>query len=284
LLKLILVFGPPGIPRLAEIGIDGPVLAFTLVIALATGVLFGLAPAWHASKLNLVEALSAGERSGSAGQRVAHRFMILVEVSLATVLLIGAGLMLQSVQHLLAVDPGFVTTRVAAFDASLFGERYNSGAKQRQFYREIRRHLSALPGIESVGAISNLPLGGSQSAQFFFLEGISPRAPGEAPMAEIRKITPGYVEAMGIRVLQGRGIADEDAADQPKVCVVNETLARQFFGAADAIGRRLKLINNAAATPWWTIVGVVRDDVVTHWIREPDRKSTCRSRNRRKMK
>jgi putative ABC transport system permease protein len=185
--------------------------------------------------------------------------MVLTEVTLATVLLIGAALMLQSFRRLLAVDPGFTSARVAAFSVSLFGERYNNGAKQRQFYRETRDRLVAVPGMQAAGAISSLPLGGSQDAQWFFIEGIPPRPAGQAPMAETRKITPGYFDTMGIPVQRGRGVADQDLADQPKVCVVNETLARQFFGGDDPIGRRLKLLNDAASTPSWTIVGVVRD-------------------------
>src|SRR6185369_10084453 len=130
----------------------------------------------------------------------------------------------------------------------------------RQFYREARERLSKIPGVRAAAAISNLPLGGVESLGFFFIEGAPPPSAGNAPLAENRKITPGYFETMGVSLRRGRDFTDKDAPDQPNVCIINEAIARTFFSATDPIGKRLKMARtDEEQNPWFTIIGVAGD-------------------------
>ena len=259
--QVILALSPPNIPRLTETTLDGRVFLFSLFISLATGVIFGLAPAWYASKVNLSEALNAESRSGTlAGRHRTYGLLVIAEVALAVVLLSGAGLMLQSFMRLLAVDPGFKPQRVAAFDVGLNGARYEDIGRQRQFYREARERLVKVPGVRAAAAISNLPLGGAENLSFLFIEGTPPPSAGNEPLAENRKITPGYFGTMGVSLLRGRDFTDKDGPDQPNVCIVNESIARTFFSGADPIGKRLKMARtDEEQHPWFTIIGVAGD-------------------------
>src|SRR5437773_1277899 len=259
--QAILAFSPPNIPRLHETTLDGRVFLFSLFISLATGVIFGLAPAWYASKVNLSEALNAESRSGTAaGRHRTHGLLVIAEVALAVILLTGAGLMVQSFMRLLAVDPGFKPRRVAAFDVGLNAASYENFARQRQFYREARERLAKIPGVRAAAAISNLPLGGVENLSFLFIEGAPPPSAANAPLAENRKITPGYFEAMGVSLLRGCDFTDKDGPDQPNVCIINESIARTFFPGADPIGKRLKMARtDEEQHPWFTIIGVAGD-------------------------
>jgi predicted permease len=257
-LPAIIAICPPNIAGLNETKLDGQVLLFTVFVSLVTGVLFGLAPAWHASRINLTGMLNAGGRTGSAaGRGRIQNLLVIAEVALAVALLAGAGLMVQSLLRLQAVDPGFKPEQVAAFDVGLHGGKYDNGDEKRQFYREARERLSALPGIRAVAAISSLPLGGRGSARDFYVEGHPPPSLGGTPNAENREITPGYFDTMGVTMLRGRDFTNHDTAGQLQVCVINETIMRDFFNGADPIGKRLKY--GGEIYPWLTVVGVVRD-------------------------
>jgi putative ABC transport system permease protein len=259
-LPAILALCPPNIARLDETTLDGGVLLFTVFVSLVTGVLFGLAPAWHSSRINLTGMLNAGGRSGAAaGRRRIQNLLVIAEVALAVALLAGAGLMVQSLLRLQSVDPGFKPEQVAAFDVGLHGGKYDGGDEKRQFYREMRERLGALPGIRAVAAISSLPLGGGQeSTRDFYVEGQPPPSLGGTPNAENREITPGYFDTMGVTMLRGRDFTNHDTAGQLQVCIINETTMRDFFHGADPIGKRLKY-GTGETYPWLTVVGVVRD-------------------------
>jgi putative ABC transport system permease protein len=259
-LPAILALCPPNIARLDETRLDGRVLLFTVFVSLVTGVLFGLAPAWHSSRINLTGMLNAGGRSGAAaGGRRIQNLMVIAEVALAVALLAGAGLMVQSLLRLQSVDPGFKPEQVAAFDAGLHGGKYDGGDEKRQFYRETRERLGALPGIRAVAAISRLPLGGSERTQMLYVEGQPPPSLDWTPNAEIREITSGYFDTMGVTMLRGRDFTNHDTAGQLQVCIINETTMRDFFHGVDPIGKRLKLGGTDETNPWFTVVGVVRD-------------------------
>jgi putative ABC transport system permease protein len=259
--RVILAFSPPNIPHLDETTLDGRVLLFSLVVSLATGIIFGLAPACHATKFNLSEALNADGRSGTAaGRHHTHRLLVISEVALAVILLTGAALMVQSLAHLQAVDPGFKPQRVAAFDVGLNGANYDNPARWRQFYRNARERLRNIPGVRAAAAISNLPLGEVESLNYLFVEGTPPPSAGNAPLVEDRKITPGYFATMGVSLVRGRDFTDNDAPGQPNVCIINDTLAREFFSGADPIGKRLKMARtDEPEHPWFTIVGIAGD-------------------------
>src|SRR6266508_1524952 len=257
-LDALLNFLPPTIPRLHEISLNTHVLLFTASISLLTGVLFGLAPAWQASKVNLAEALKDAGRTNSAGRGIrSHSLLVTAEVALAAVLLVGAVLMLQSFQRLLAVDPGFKPEGVATFEVSMPRAGYPDGGRRAQFVEQARSRLSSLPGVRAVGAISNLPLGDYESVTSIAIEGAEPAPPGKEPLAENRVITPGYFEAMGMSLVSGRDFDATDGAGKPLVAIVNETLVRQFFPEGDAVGKRIKWV--LSDKDWRTIVGVVRD-------------------------
>jgi putative ABC transport system permease protein len=259
-IRVILALSPPNIARLDETALDGRVLLFTVFVSLATGVLFGLAPAWRASRINLTGALNAGGRSGAVdGRHRTHRLLVVAEVALAVTLLAGAGLMTQSLLRLQAVDIGFKPQQVAAFDVGLHGDKYSNDERIRRFYRETRERLGNLPGIRGAAAISRLPLGGLERTQMLYVEGQPLPDKDWSPNAENRAITPGYFETMGVTLLRGRDFTDHDTTGQLQVCIINETTARNFFPAADPIGKRLKLGGTDENTPWFTVIGVVGD-------------------------
>ncbi|MBO0858442.1 MAG: ABC transporter permease [Chloracidobacterium sp.] len=258
--RVILALSPPNIARLDETTLDRRVLLFTVFVSLATGLIFGLAPAWRASRINLSEALNAGGRSGAGdGRRQTHSLLVVIEVALAVTLLAGAGLMTQSLLRLQAVDPGFKPQQVAAFDVGLYGDKYSNEGRIRQFYRETSERLSHLPGFQAAAAVSSLPLRGPERAQMLYAEGLPLPDKDRSPNAEIRIITPGYFETMGVNLPRGRDFTDRDIASQSQVCIINETIARDFFPSVDPIGKRLKLGSTDERTPWVTVVGVVQD-------------------------
>jgi predicted permease len=258
-LDALLSFVPPTVPRVHDISLDTHVLLFTALISILTGVLFGLVPAWQASKVNLAEALKNAGRTNSAsrgGGNRSHSLLVTAEVALAAVLLIGAILMLQSFQRLLAVDPGFRPEGIATFEISLTWARYPEDSQRAQLFEKVRERLSRLPGVRAVGAISNLPLSGNENMGYLVIEGTEPAPRGKEPMAENRVITPGYLTAMGMSLMRGRDFEATDGSDKPPVAIINETLARQFFPAVGAVGKRIKWLYE---DNWRTIVGVVRD-------------------------
>ncbi len=260
-LNVLLSLIPPNVPRLQDISLDTHVLLFTALISILTGALFGLIPAWHASKVNLSEALKDAGRANSAGRGgrspSSYGLLVTAEVALAAILLVGAVLMLRSFQRLLAVDPGFKPQGVATFEVSLPEARYPNGGRRTQFIEQARARLSGLPGVRSVGAISNLPLSSNESMDYIAIEGVEPAPRGKEPLAEDRAITPGYFEAMGVNLVSGRDFDATDGPGMPPVSIINETLARRFFPAGDAVGKHIKRV--LSDKDWRTIVGVVRD-------------------------
>jgi putative ABC transport system permease protein len=254
LLKLI----PPDVPRLQDITLNTTVFLFTALVSVLTGMLFGLVPAWQASKVNLAEALKDAARTNSVGRGIrSHSLLVTAEIALVAVLLIGAVLMLQSFRRLLAVDPGFKPQGVATFDLLLPWARYGDSAKRGQFFERAGERLGRLPGVRAVGAISNLPLSGNEKVKGLTVEGAPLVPQGKEPVAEDRMITPGYFDAMGVRLVSGRDFDQTDSAGKPLVVIINEQLARQFFPQGDAIGKRIKRVPDDKE--WGTIVGVVRD-------------------------
>jgi predicted permease len=254
-LKTFLALNPVTYSRLDEASLDPVVLGFAAVVALTTSVLFGLVPALQTSRFDLRRQLHEGGRSGEGSLRERVRAgLVVVEVALALVLLITAGLTVRSFLRVLAVEPGFHADSVLAFEVQLPGVRYQDEASQIGFFEQLIRGLEALPGVRAAGAISYLPLGGGQNSGRFSVEGEPPVNPVDQPSAERRWVTPGYFAAMGIPLRQGRFFTLTDTANQPRVAVINETLARQFFSSRDPIGRQLQM-----GGAWRTIVGVVAD-------------------------
>ena len=226
------------VQRLESASIDGWVLAFTLVASLVSALLFGALPALTGAR-NLNVALKEGGRtgSGSRGNRVRSTFVV-VEIMLALVLLVGAGLLLRSFSRLLAVDPGFDPGNTLTMRLSLPNARYDD-ARMKQFYRGLFDRVDALPGVQSAGAVSFLPLTGLASATSLLIVG-QPRSPlGQEPVADVRVVTHGYFKAMGVPLLKGRLFNETDPADAKDKIIVNAAFARQHWPAGDPIGKRI---------------------------------------------
>src|SRR5882724_571528 len=246
--QLLLGLTPKDIPRLEGVSVDRTALLFTLAVSLCTGVLFGLAPAWHARRLSLNESLREGGRgiAGLARVKRLRSLLVMSEIALAVVLLIGAGLMLKSFQRLTDVDPGFNPDNLLTMALGLQFVRYQDPAKQVAFFEQALQRVRSLPGVVAAGACTSLPPSYIQQSTGFTIEG-RPAEPGtQLPTAIYMPATPGYLEALGVPLVRGRTIADADTSQAPGVVVINQTLASRFFPSEDPVGHRM------------TISGVVR--------------------------
>jgi putative ABC transport system permease protein len=244
----LLPYNPPSFTRPYQvspdqIGVDLRVLGFTLLLSLFTGLLFGLAPAYHASRASLTEALRAIE-SASTGVFRRHSFrslLVVSEIALSSVLLIGAGLMIQSFRQLSSVSPGFQPENVLTFEVGLARSRYVRPEQMAGFSEALLQRLASLPGVRAAGAVEHLPLSGGDEDTGFYLEGHAAPAPAEMPHAHPRSVSPDYFRAMRIRLLRGRAFSAADTAASQRVAVINETMARRFWNGEDPLGRRVAL-------------------------------------------
>lgn len=240
--RAIVALIPPTFPAQAitDVTIDGRVLAFTVAIAVLTGLAFGLVPALSLSRGALHDTLKEGGRSGSATTRVTGRLrsaLVVAELSLAIVLLAGAGLMIRSFTALRHVQLGFEPEHALMAQVSIPTRKYRSDTSQVEFFRELEARVAALPGVEAVGAISYLPLTGERSASDFIVPGRPTPPKGAEPVGDMRAVTPGYFRAMGIPIKAGRPLTDADLANTPSVAVVSETLARTIWPNENAVGK-----------------------------------------------
>jgi putative ABC transport system permease protein len=258
-MELLLAAIPIDIPFWMKFDLDVRVLAFTLGVSLATGVLFGVLPALYASRPDLNEALKDGGRGASPG-RGRHRLrslLVVSEVALSLVLLIGAGLMMRSFLRLADVDPGLDPSNVLTMRLSLPSEKYPDGTTRSSFYRQLQERVAALPGVESAAAVSNVPLGGGLWGRSLTVEGWPVLSVGEAPMINHCVATPGYFRTMGIPMLAGRDFTYADTADSTRVTIVDERLAREYWPNESALGKRIRFGPPESNEPWHTVVGVV---------------------------
>jgi putative ABC transport system permease protein len=258
---ILLALSPENIPRLDQVNTDAHVLGFTLLISVVTGALFGLAPALQASRLNLNESLKEGAR-GSAGGLHRNRvrtLLVVSEVALSLVLLLGAGLMIRSFERLLRVDPGFNPENVLTSRLSLPANKYPDAKQQAAFFQRTLERLESLPGVQSVGAVSALPLSGAEEASSFMIEGSPPVDSSEMPMADRRRASADYFRAMGIPLVNGRYFTEADNQSAPPVAIVSESFVRRFFPEEDPLGKRIKNGGPASTRPWLSVVGVVKD-------------------------
>jgi len=256
--KWLVSMAPTTIPRVHEIAVDPGVICFTLLISVATSVLFGLAPALQASRPELTDALKEGGRSSAGRQRNRLRSMLVIsEVALSLVLLIGAGLMIRSFAKLNQIDPGFNPDGVLKMGVSLLPSKYPDDERVASFYQQLVERAAATPGIVSAAAISDLPLLGSNTSDYFTVEGRPPVAKQEEPSIEYHVVTPRYFESMGIPLLAGRDIGWTDTKQAPNVVVINEAFAQRHFAGENPLGHRISL-QGQERDPL-LIVGVVGD-------------------------
>ncbi len=254
LLRLIL---PDNFPRSAEIRIDGSVLIFTVFASVATGLIFGLAPAFQASRTHLTESLKEGERGAEGFARNRLRSVLVVaEVALGLILLIGTGLMLRSFVRLQEVDPGFKPDHLLTMEISLPEARYPNPQKVALFARLLER-VRALPGVQSAGAIGHLPLGGDIESYAMGVEG-RPPLPNQYANPDCHVVMPGYFEAMKIPLVEGRYFQERDGAQSPHVLIINEVVARNVFAHESPIGKRLQMGFNGFTGEIAGVVGSTR--------------------------
>jgi len=258
--NLLVAFKPENLPRLSEIGVDGRVLAFTLGISLLTGLLFGLLPAWSASRSGAGEALKEGGRSATAGgarQRLRSTFVV-VELAVALVLLVGAGLLIKTFWKLRSVESGFNPDHVITMRLELPETRYKDVAPQTRFRTQVLAGMNSLPGVHAA-MVSELPLSGDSLDHDFVIENRPPIAPGDEPSLESRSVLGDYFNVMQIPLRAGRDFGPQDLTENaPLVGIANEELVRQYFQNEDPIGKRIRWARNPQIE-WITIVGVVGD-------------------------
>ncbi|MEM7416042.1 MAG: ABC transporter permease [Gemmatimonadota bacterium] len=249
---------PAGTPRLDQVGVDGRILLFAAAVTMSTGALFGILPALRAARTDPAGALRAGGRSGGSHNAARLRNSLVVgQIGMALVLLVGAGLLVRSFQNLSRVDLGFEPEGVVALQVQLPQVRYPDAASRLGFFNPLEERLASLPGVQSAGSITNLPLMGFDGDNTFWVEGAPAPEPGLEPSVWLRRITPGYFETMGLPLLKGRGFDSSDDGDAARVIIVNETLERDYFDG-NAIGKRLN-VNDPDNPVWREVVGVARD-------------------------
>jgi putative ABC transport system permease protein len=253
--------GRDPVPRLDQTHLDSAVLLFTLAVTAIAGVVFSLAPALQATRSNLTVALNESGRGNSSGARSGRvrNLLVVAETALSLILLVGAGLMLRSLQRLTAVDPGFHPDRVLTLRVPLPPD-ITGKAQQPAYYTRILDRLASLPGLHSAGLIAPLPLTGVDANSTFVVEGhVAPN--GERQLVKLRSVSPGYFRAMGIGLRQGRFLDDADISNatrdaSARVVVISESLARKYFPGENPIGRRITQSTEGKG-PFDTVVGVV---------------------------
>jgi putative ABC transport system permease protein len=280
-IKLLVALAPATLPRAQDIGLDQWVLSFTLLISVLTGIIFGLAPALQVSTTNLNEVLKEGTRGASTSsphRASLRRALVVVEIALSLVLLVSAGLLVESIRRLTEVNPGFNPQNLLTANISFPRRPAATGddseavaAAQVQeaanFLREAQERVARLPGVEAVGAINDLPVAGQGSVNGDFnIEGRPKYRSGEAPVAEYRLVTSSYFRAIGIPLLQGRAFNEGDGQQAQVPIMINETLARRFFPGEDPLGKRLLVLDEKPHE----IIGVVGDARQWGLDRPPD--------------
>jgi putative ABC transport system permease protein len=258
-LDLVLASIPTEIPFWLSFEIDWRVLLFTFSISVLTGILFGLTPALRLSKPDLQETLKAGGRSATDGARQnrLRSALVISEIALSLVLLIGATLMIRSFLRMQQNDAGFDPANLLTMEFRLSGPNYEEDRQRTAFIQQVAERIKALPEVEAVGVVNDLPLGDSYSTESFNVEG-QPVPPSEAPETTMQTMTPDYLRAMRIPLVRGRAFEERELAESSPVVIVNETMARRFWPGGEAVGKRLRLGAGADA-PWLTVVGVTAD-------------------------
>jgi len=256
--SLLVKLAPQNLPRLDQIKVDGLALAWTAAVSLVSAIGFGLAPAWQGSRLNLIEALRDGGRSTteSPSKRRGRTMLVVAELSLAMVLVTGAGLLVKSLWRMRQVDLGINTERVLSMSFTLRGQRYREDGQLRDFSDHLVQQVQALPGVHAAAVSNSLPPDETDFSSEFYIEGRP--IPKQADIAFYGMVSPDYFKTLGIRVSSGRVFTNSDTPEAPRVAVINETFRRRFFGAEDPLRSRINTGSPSEPT-WLQIVGVVGD-------------------------
>jgi putative ABC transport system permease protein len=251
-------FAPVSLPRLDRISVDGRVLLFTTAMALITGVLCGLVPAFRGSSVDLQGTLSIDSRTSVGGSSRARATLVVIDLALALVLLAGAGLMLRTIASLVRVDPGFDADRVLTLQLSLAGTAYAEDASVVTFQDRLLERVRAIPGVESAALAGQVPFGDNYDTWGFHIKGGMKPNPADDPSVQRYAVTPDYLGVMNIPLLAGRGMTAADSATSQPVMLVSAATAKSLWPAGNAIGAQVR-IGDFADGPWRTVVGIVGD-------------------------
>jgi putative ABC transport system permease protein len=255
--ELLRTLQPANLPRMQELGINSTVLLFTFGVSLATGLVFGSAPALLISRSRLSETLKEGGRgSGSGGRHRLRGALVIAQVALSLVLLVGAGLQIRSFLHLMEVDPGFNPKNVLTMDVSLPDTKYPDDDKRTAFIQQAVENLKALPGVKSTAVVSTIPLGDNDLIYSLVVEG-RPTPQGQEPSANWYAVSPDYFQTMRIPLVKGRLFTEHDDSAAQRVAVINESLARRIFPGEDPIGKQIRMGIDSKVVR--EIVGIVKD-------------------------
>ena len=254
-------FIPDNVSQARAISIDYKVLGFTLLVSVATGLIFGLAPAIQSVRFNQAETLKEGGRdaaTGGSGKRL-RGLLVMAEVAISLVLLIGAGLLINSFLRLRNVDPGFRAENLLTMKIVLPELKYERKAQRSAFYTDVVQRVQSLPGVRSAAVTTNLPLYLQGNSISISIEGRPEPPPGQEPIIVTRIISPGYFDTMSIPLLKGRALTDQDTDDSPNVVVVSENMARRYWPGEEAVGKRIAVGKVKSPEDWIQVVGVVKD-------------------------
>ncbi|HEY4283116.1 MAG TPA: ABC transporter permease [Chthoniobacterales bacterium] len=269
--NVLKTFIPATISQVQGVNIDAKVLIFTVMVATVTGIVFGLAPAMQAANFNLNDTLKEGGRDSAAsskGNRL-RSLLVVAEVAVSFILLIGAGLLINSFLHLRNLSPGFRADHLLTMKVDLSEVKYPDRERRIIFFDEVLRHVRALPGVQSVAVAGNLPLTYNGDSMTIGAEGIPDPPPDQQPDVIYRAVGPGYVGTMGIPIIRGRDFTDQDTAEAKYVVLIGEKTAQHFWPGQDPIGKRIKSGSTTSDAPWREVIGVVKDVRQNDFIAPP---------------
>jgi putative ABC transport system permease protein len=257
--RALVAAAPPQLAVLGTVSIDGKVMLFTLLLSVATGLLFGLAPALQSTRANVNDTLREGGR-GAIADRSGHklrRIFVVAELALALTLLAGAGLLIRSFQRLNSVNPGFNPENLVTMNLTLPRAKYPSDTAQIQFFDRALPAIAAAPGVKAVAAVSELPFGGGWSTGSFTVEGYTPPERTQGPWGDIRVVNEDYFDAMGIPIKEGRSFTASDKQGRQFVAVIDEEMAKKFWPNKSPLGKRITFDTPSDSANWISVVGVV---------------------------
>ena len=262
-LEWIRALGASSVPRIDEIAINGEVLLFTLAISIGAGVLFGLAPAFRLSRVDLQGTLKDAGRGSAAAHSLwaagsnLRSLLVVSELALSVVLLIGAGLLIRSFARVQDVAPGFDPSSVLTLELTMTGRKYNDASAILEAYRQLWERLKALPGVMASGGVTSLPLSQMFAWGPITVEGRIPPAGEEFINADVRMVGGDYFRTLEIPLIKGRLFDERDTSDGPRVTIIDDRMARDLWPGEDPVGKRLRTGGSSSTTPWITVIGVV---------------------------
>jgi putative ABC transport system permease protein len=259
-LQFLITYGPSDVPRLGDVRLDRYVLGFTFGISVVTGLLFGLIPAWQASRPDPGNALKeGGPRSSEGGRNRVRAGLIVAEVALSLMLLVGAGLLIRTFAGLLNTSPGFDTKGVLALDLPLSRTKYPKPEQQAAAFQQLVQAAKSVPGVTQASVVTNVPLSDNDVELSFQIEGRTPYPAGEEPSADYTVSGPDYFRTLNIPLLRGRPFTEQDTLTSPRVMIISDAFARQFFAGEDPIGKRIVVESVEGDQPPAEIIGVAGD-------------------------